>query len=422
MENPLIFHSKVYNKLGDTFLVNSLNGADLILTRNSEFIQHVLQKNHKNYEKSTLQTVDLAKYIGHGLLTSNGKHWLTHRRMIQPGFSKKKLQGLLTIIRDAVTYEVGLIETGNTIDAYPIMSDLAFQTVAKSLFSAGDIRGKMSELQGITQAAQTMLIKELRQPYLRWWFRMSGNLERHIRMGDDARKLLGELVLERRLSEEDNDDLLDMLLGAKYDDGEPMSENQLLDEVMILFTAGHETTANALSFVLFHIAQNKEIEKKIFDEVSGFDFGDDNLMNVFKELEYTSQCIEEAMRLYPPAYMVDRVAIGDDQIGGFHVPAGTMILLSMYELQRDSRYWTDTETFEPSRFSKENKIKNAGRYFPFGAGPRMCVGNHFAMFEMIVAIASIVKEYRLSTDTHKIKLVPLVSLKPKEVPIKFTRR
>ncbi len=421
-KNPLIFHSALYDDLGDSFIVNSLNGEDLILTRSSNMIQHVLQKNHKNYQKSKFQTVDLAKYIGHGLLTTNGEHWLIHRRMIQPGFGRKKLQGLLSIIRDTVTYEVERFDTGKTVDVLPMMSDLAFQTVAKGLFSAGDIRQRMASLQEITNTAQKMLIKEVRQPYLRWWFRLSGSLERHINMGDEAREILNELVSERKSSGREEDDLLDMLLAARYEDGQPMSNRQLLDEVMILFTAGHETTANALSFTMFHIAKDKVIQQRIFDEVSHFDFGDDNLPNVFKDLTYTRQCIEEAMRLYPPAYLVDRVAINDDEVDGHKIPAGTMILLSLFELHRDDQFWKDSSSFNPDRFHTDRKSERIGRYFPFGAGPRMCVGNHFAMFEMIIAIAKIVKSYKLRCDLEHIELVPMVSLKPKEVPITFELR
>ena len=421
-KNPLVFHSAIYKDLGDSFIVNSLNGEDLILTRSSRMIQHVLQKNHKNYQKSKFQTVDLAKYVGYGLLTTNGEHWLIHRRMIQPGFGRKKLQGLLTIIRGAVESEVERIDVEKTVDVLPLMSDLAFQTVAKGLFSAGDIRARMASLQKITDTAQKMLIKEVRQPYLRWWFRLSGSLQRHINMGDKARYIVNELVAERKSSGTQEDDLLDMLLAARYEDGEPMSNRQLIDEVMILFTAGHETTANALSFTLFHIAKDQAIQQRIFDEVCRFDFGDENLPNVFKDLTFTRQCIEEAMRLYPPAYLVDRVAISDDEVDGQKIPSGTMVLLSLFELHRDTQFWKDSSVFDPNRFSPDQKSKRIGRYFPFGAGPRMCVGNHFAMFEMIIAIATIVKSFTMKCDLDQIELVPLVSLKPKEVPIKFEKR
>ncbi|MFT6336106.1 MAG: cytochrome P450 [Halioglobus sp.] len=421
-KNPLDFHKDIYKQSGDSFIVNSLNGEDLIITRSSNVIQHVLLKNHKNYQKSRFQTVDLAKYVGHGLLTSNGEHWLTHRRMIQPGFGRKKLQGLLSIIRDAVTNEVECVEVGKAIDVLPLMSDLAFQTVAKGLFSAGDIRERMASLQKITHAAQKMLIKEIRQPYLRWWFRLSGSLDRHVNMGGEARGILNELVSERRSSGNEENDLLDMLLAARYEDGESMSDRQLLDEVMILFTAGHETTANALSFTLFHIAKDAVIQQRIFNEISDFDFGDDNLPNVFKDLTFTRQCIEEAMRLYPPAYMIDRVSIEDDEVDGYKIPAGTMFLLSLFELHRDEQYWKKSSSFDPDRFHPDQKSERVGRYFPFGTGPRMCVGNHFAMFEMIVAVAKMVKSYTLTCELDHIELVPLVSLKPKEVPIRFEKR
>ncbi len=422
LENPLIFHKKQFDQVGDSFQVSSLGGHFFIITRDADFITHILQRNHKNYEKSSLQTVDVARYIGKGLLTTNGDQWLTHRRMIQPGFGRKKLLSLFETINIAIKQQLSNIENGTSQDVYPLMSDLAFQVVAQGLFSNSNIRKRMARLQQITYDAQQMLIKELRQPYLKWWFNLSGRIKKHLDMGVEARQLLMQLVDERRASGEEKDDLLDMLLSARYEDGEPMSDQQLMDEVLILFTAGHETTANALSFVLFHIAINQEVQEKAYQVVQENINLEDNLSDAFSKLSYIKYCIEEAMRLYPPAYIIDRVAIDDDVYNGTNIPKGTMILSSIYEIQRDDRYWTDSLIFDPERFEEENKQESKGRYYPFGAGPRMCVGNHFAMFEMMLTIYHVLKKYRLSTSMDRVDIVPLVTLKPKKVNVKFELR
>ena len=313
LKNPLPFHHENFKKYGDIFKVKIGFAKALVFTRNPKLIKHVLQKQHKKYHKSPLQTVDLAKYIGHGILTSNGEHWRTHRRMVQPAFHKKKLIGLLLIMKSAIQKEISRIKPNEVQDIFPLMGDLAFQVVANSLFSRSDIHDDMSRLQDITESNQKMLIREMRQPYFKWWFKLSGMFQKHLDLSEEGRLILNRIIEERIRSDEEKDDLLDMLLKARYEDDTPMSRGQLIDEVMILFTAGHETTANALSFTLFLLAKNQNAQQKVFEEVSALDLENDEIMQHISQLNYTKQCLEEGMRLYPPAYIIDRIAIEDDE-------------------------------------------------------------------------------------------------------------
>lgn len=422
LKNPLPFHNENFEKFGDTFMVNIGIGSKVVFTRSAASIKYILQKNHKNYHKSSLQTKDLAKYIGHGLLTANGDFWRVHRRMVQPAFHKKKLEGLLDIMYKSIKAELQQIDSEKEEDIFPLMGDLAFQVVAQSLFSADDIRNRMRKLQDITTTNQKMLIKEMRQPYLKWWFQLSGDINKHLEFSKDAQKLLNDIIQERVDSELEKDDLLDMLLKARYEDGSAMSREQLIDEVLILFTAGHETTANALSFALFLLAKHPEIQDKLFKEVQNIDFENTDLMSLLGQLKYTKQCIEEAMRLYPPVYVIDRVSLGKDTVDGHNFKKRTVWLMSLYELHRHIDFWENPNEFIPERFDSENKKDYSDYYFPFGAGPRMCVGNNFAMYEMIMVIATLVKKYKFSSSSKSIMLNPLISLKPKEVPILFKLR
>ncbi|MDX1760433.1 MAG: cytochrome P450, partial [Arenibacter algicola] len=186
LKNPLPFHHENFEAYGDCFRVQLSTKEIVLFTRNPGLIKHILQKQHRKYEKSPLQTVDLAKYIGHGILTSSGEHWRTHRRMVQPAFHKKKLQNLMGVMKEAILMELERIEPGKVQDVFPLMGDLAFQVVAKSLFSSSDIREKMSRLQHITEANQRMLIKEMRQPYLKWWYRLSGKIDKHLKMAGEG--------------------------------------------------------------------------------------------------------------------------------------------------------------------------------------------------------------------------------------------
>ena len=419
--NPLPFHRANFEKLGDTFIVKLGAGYKVVFTRDADTIKHILQTNHRNYHKSPLQTKDLGKYIGQGLLTANGEHWRKHRRMVQPAFHKKKLKGLLDVMWSAVQDEINGIDSDETRNVLPMMGDLAFQVVAKALFSAEDIRERMKKLQRITILNQKMLIREMRRPYLKWWFRLDGSVKRHLDLSKDAQKILDQIVEERLTAGEEKDDLLDMLLQARYEDGSAMPRQQLLDELLILFTAGHETTANALSFTLYSLAKNPEIQERAFQEARAVDFENDDLMQGLSALPFVQQCIEEAMRLYPPVYIIDRVSLNEDTVDGRRIKKRTTWLLSIYELHR-SGHWENPEVFRPERFDAEVKKEHSEYYYPFGAGPRMCVGNNFAMYEMIMAVAGILRKYRLETDMEEVVLDPLVSLRPKEVILRFMER
>jgi cytochrome P450 len=215
-----------------------------------------------------------------------------------------------------------------------------------------------------------------------------------------------------------------MLLKARYEDGTAMSDEQLIDEVLILFTAGHETTANALSFTLFLLASHPEIQEQLYQEVANVNFEDTNmdLMQGAMQLHLVKQCLEEALRLYPPAYVIDRIARDDDTFDGISLPKDTMVLMSIYELHRYADFWERPSEFMPSRFNGTDKNDYSDYYYPFGAGPRMCVGNNFAMYEMILAVAEIVRKYKITTSLENVEINPLISLKPKSVPLLFEER
>ncbi|WP_350284946.1 cytochrome P450 [uncultured Croceitalea sp.] len=421
LENPLPFHKENFDLLGDTFRVKVSPTTSVVFTRDAKMIRHILQRNHKKYEKSPLQTKDLAKYIGHGLLTSNGDHWRKHRRMVQPAFHKKKLKGLLGIMQKAIRSELKRILPNATQDVFPLMGDLTFQVVARSLFSRDDIQDEMAELQHITETNQKMLIKEMRQPYLKWWFRLSGEINHHLKLADKGRAVINSIVDERLERGAEKDDLLDMLLKARYEDGTAMSRRQLIDEVLILFTAGHETTANALSFTLGLLAENKEAQNKAFQEVSTVDWNSSNILENISKLQYVKQCIEEGMRLYPPAYIIDRITNMDDDFDGTFIKKNTLFLMSVYELHKHTAFWDNPDAFMPERFDPSGKKDFQEYYYPFGAGPRMCVGNNFAIYEMVMVISELLAKYEISIK-DPLEINPLISLKPQAVKLHFHKR
>lgn len=422
LKNPLNFHRENFEKLGDTFRLNIGRGDAVIFSRNPGFAQYVLQKNHKNYNKTSIQTEDMAKYLGKGLLTSEGEHWRKQRRLIQPAFHKKQLVQILDSMYAAIKTELNKIQEERPIDIFPVFNDLAFQTVVKSLFSSAVGQKEIDRLQFITEAAQKMLVRELRQPYLGWWFNLTGSIKKHIALTEEAREILRGIVEDRKSSGKRENDLLDMLLDARYEDGTSMDNAQLIDEILILFTAGHETTSNALTFTAQLLARNPQAQEKVAEEVKKAKKGTNSVMELLQACTYTKQVVEEGMRMYPPAYFIDRVNFEDDEFEGMKIPKDTSLLFSMYEIHRHRDFYKDPEAFDPDRFSEEGAKKVSGSYYPFGAGPRMCIGNNFAMYEMILTVAELVDRYRISSKGGNIKIQPLITLKPKQAVLQFNRR
>jgi len=418
-KNPITYHNKWFNEVGDTFALKSPFYGYIVLTRDAAITKHILQKKHKVYNKSKIQTRYLSKYVGYGLLTSSGEYWLKQRRLIQPAFHKEKIQNLVAIINTAINHQVNKIHAEGFVDLYPIMNELAFEVVAKSLFNFSAETHTLKRLQFIIEKLQLFIVKELRLPYKKLWFKLKGEISYHMKLVKESRIIINTIIEQRRQSKETHDDLLDMLLHAQYEDGTTMTNEQLIDEILILFVAGHETTANALTFTLKLLAQNKDILKQVESEIEEVKAKNLTPLQNISQLNYTTCCIEESLRLYPPAWITDRVNIEDDTFEGYHVKKGTIIGASIYELHRNKAYWKDPEIFNPERFFEENR-KNIMPYFmPFGAGPRLCIGNNFAMYEMILTVNAIIKKFDISTDNTMIKVNPLITLKPVGVKLKF---
>ncbi|WP_281766438.1 cytochrome P450 [Neptunitalea lumnitzerae] len=419
LKNPLPFHQANFKRLGDTFRLKIGNKTSLLFSRDAGLTRYVLQKNQKNFYKSSIQTDDLAKYVGYGLLTTNGEHWRKQRKLIQPAFHKKHLVRLLETVQKAIVAEIDKITVENPIDIFPILNDLAFQTVVKALFSGAANSDDINNLQEITETAQKMLVSELRQPYKAWWFKLTGKIERNVAYAHQARTILKQIVAERRDEGKRYGDLLDMLLEATYEDGGVMEEEQLIDEILILFIAGHETTSNALTFFCELMARNQGVQEKLAKEVQ--ENASLDLMSSIQQGTYANAVINEVMRLYPPVYFIDRVCLEDDVYNDIRIPAGANILMSVYEIHRSAAFWEDPLMFKPERFEDATVLSN-GAYYPFGAGPRKCIGNNFAMFEMVLAVTELLKRFKIEAKGTPIEILPLITLKPKNAILHFKTR
>jgi cytochrome P450 len=403
IKNPFPILDEAVQRLGTTYTFYMGGMQKAILTMDPAAARHVLQKNHRAYEKSAIVTDILAKYTGHGLLTATGDHWLRQRRMIQPGFHRKRiesLQGLMKTEVDACMDQwKNYADTQAEFDAYEEMNQLTFRIVAKALFSTSIEEHGLAELSRLISILQAYIIREVRQPYKRWWFRMSGIMEKHIKLAQGAREIIRDVIQDRKKSNEKPDDLLTMLLESTYEDtGEGMSEEQLIDECLIIFVAGHETSANALSWMIYllgnHPAEYLRLQYARAEQQAGL----------------ARNVIAETLRLYSPAWVVDRISLEDDQVNDYFLPAGTVWIIYIHGLHRHPEFWERPQDFLPDRWS--NPAINKEAYMPFGAGPRMCIGEHFAMMEMQLIITEIVNHWNISLHSSHVGEKPLITLRP----------
>lgn len=421
-KNPIPGFLHNFEQYGETYRAYLGGIQPMMVTKDPEIIRHVLQKNHRNYVKTPMIFEKLRRFLGNGLLTSEGPYWLQQRRLIQPGFHKQRLQALVEIINQVIAEtepeELEDSGAGSGVDVYPMMMRLAFDIVTRSLFSTAISTEKLDLLSNSLTTIQAFLVQQIRQPYLNPWFRVSGQLAKHVKLGKAADEVLLGMIRDRKASGESQEDLLQMLVDARYEDtGEGMSDQQLLEETNILITAGHETTANALSWIFYLLAKHPDKQALVRAELQEVLANREPTFMDLPRLTYTTQVIEESMRLYPPAWVTDRQAAVDDEIKGHQIPKGTMVVLAIYALHHDEKFWEDPEAFKPERFAPESrKQMNANySYLPFGGGPRLCIGNSFAMMEMQLVLAYYLRKYQLQLLKAKDpEMLPLVTLRPKD--------
>ncbi len=406
MKNPIPVFNQNLREYGDPYGVNMGNGKLGILTTKPEIIRHVLQKNHRNYEKSDIQTKQLASFLGRGLLTLEGEEWLRQRRLIQPGFHKQKIESLRQLMNQTIEEEFDrLVKSGGEkqiVDIHSEMMNMAFHVVARSLLGTAIDHEDISKIRESVDASQYMLIRLIRLPFLTWYFRLNGRLGKAYRLVDEANARIMDHV-KRRRSDQGHDDLLDMLIHAKYEDsGEGMSDQQLLFELMVMFVAGHETSANALTWCIHLLSKHLSVLEKIRN------------LNGEEQATYIRQVIQEAMRLYPPAWITDRLALGDDEVGGIRIPKGSLVVSYIYGTHHHPDFWPDQETFNPDRFLPEKaKEQLPFSYLPFGGGPRMCIGMQFALMEMELVLKQFIERFDFKSLKPEVEMNPLVTLNPK---------
>ena len=354
--------------------------------------------------------------LGKGLLTSEGNFHRRQRRLSQPAFHRQRIAAYAQTMTEYAARRRDRWKEGEERDVAQEMMGLTLAIVAKTLFDAdveteakeiGKALGEVLEMFSTFSSPLTEVLDKLPLPKNRRVQQAKLRLD----------ETIYRIIEERRGESEDRGDLLSMLMLAQdtEGDGGGMSDEQLRDEVMTLFLAGHETTANALTWTWYLLSQHPEIEARMHAEVDSVLDGRLATVDDVARLTYTEMVLAEAMRLYPPVWVMGRRAVSGYKVGKFYVPAKSIILLSQYVMHHDERYYPEPERFDPERWTPEARAARPKySYFPFGGGPRMCIGEQFAWMEGILLIATLAQKWKMRlVPGHPVKMQPLITLRPK---------
>lgn len=414
-KDPLEFQRKSFEEEGDCYYIK-FGPKKIFVTRDAGVFAQVLQLNNKNYTKDFAMH-QLSMALGKGLLTNDGESWLHQRRLAQPAFHKKRLEGMLGLM-----YEISfnhILDLKTRIGKNPVFIDQEMMALTSDVAIQTLLGMKKNDdlvyMQKSFVDIQEHVVKRIRRPFFIPISYINGSHFWATKLIKSYDKIIYKIIEEKEKNPGEND-LISMLLDSRDEvTGEGMSKKQLRDELITIYVAGHETSGYTLSWAFYAITQNREIYNKIKEEVKPiFDKGFDGIESI-KQLIYTRQVVDETLRKYPTAYILSRQSLSDDKTKDYEIPGDYVILLSTFYLHRNTKYWKDPETFDPERFGvngDKEAIKHA--YYPFGGGPRMCIGNNFALWEITLVLAMMMYHFDFEyVENQKIEFQPLVTLKPK---------
>ena len=424
--DPLSYLQSLAREHGDIVFFR-MGPQDVFFLNHPDYVKDVLVTHNQKFKKGrALQKSK--RLLGEGLLTSEGDFHRRQRRLAQPAFHRQRLNAYARVMVDYAARTSGRWTDGQRVDMSQEMMRLTLAIVGKTLFDAdverdtGEVGAAMNEVMemfDLLMLPYSELLEKLPLPQTRRFLRVRERLD----------AVIYRIINERRASGEDRGDLLSMLLLAEDEegDGEGMSNQQVRDEAMTLFLAGHETTANALAWTWYLLAQHPQVEARLHKELDAvLENGRLPAPEDLPRLPYAEMVISEVMRLYPPAWTVGRLVVKDYEVGGYLIPKGSLVLLSQYVTHHDARFYPEPERFDPERWMPEVKNERPQfSYFPFGGGVRRCIGEGFAWMEATLLLAVLAKRWRVRlAPGQRVEIRPRITLRPGKhgVPLTLERR
>ena len=411
--NPLDFFANLARTYGDVSSYR-MAGEQLFLVNDPRLIRDILVTHNRNFTKS--RGLERSKrLLGQGLLTSEGAMHLRQRRLVQPAFHRDRIAGFGDLMVGYADLMRNAWTDGAVLDVAREMNRLTLAIVGRTLFDV-DVESQAAAVgEALTAVLESFWMMML--PFSELLERLPVPKLRRARMARarlDA--IIYRMIADRRAGGRDHGDLLSMLLAAQdEDDGGVMTDQQVRDEAMTIFLAGHETTANALTWMWYLLSGAPDVEATLHAEVDRVLQGRLPTLADLASLPYVERVVTEAMRLYPPAWIVGRRAIAEYQLGDYVAPPRSILVMSPYVMQRDPRFYADPERFDPDRWTPEFRAALPKfAYFPFGGGPRQCIGESFAWMELILLVATIAQQRRLRlVPGHPVVPQPLITLRAK---------
>jgi cytochrome P450 len=413
-KDPPLFLLKVAREYGDIAFFK-LGPQNFYLLNRPEYVQDVLVTHNSKFQKSRIMQRSKV-LLGEGLLTSEGQFHLRQRRLAQPAFHRQRIAGYAATMVECGERAGARWTNGETRDVSEEMMRLTLAIVAQTLFGAeveqdaDEIGQAMTDVLGMFNMMLipfTEFLQKMPLPAMRRFERARSFLD----------KKIYTIINERRESGDDRGDLLSMLLLAQDEqgDGGSMTDTQVRDEALTIFLAGHETTANALTWTWYLLSQHPDVERRLHKELRSVLGGRSPAFDDFPQLRYTEMVFAESMRLYPPAWAMSRLAMEDYEVGDYHIPAGSICMLSPYVMHRSPEYFPDPERFDPERWALEAKDSRPKfSYFPFGGGPRLCIGERFAWTEGILLLATLAQKWRMCLEPgHRVAHRAQITLRTK---------
>lgn len=409
--NPLRVFQDWAAEYGDIFHYRAA-WIHVYFLNHPDFIEAVLVRQYQSLLKD--RVIRNSRWLfGEGLLTSEGETWKRERRLTQPAFHRERVAAYAGIMTQYTEQAIANWQDGTVVDLHREMMRLTLAIAVRTLFNV-----EPEGIREISQAAdilvRNMTGARLLMPSFARFLPAPGTWEmrRAVRQLDET---VYRIIDRRRRNAQDSGDLLSMLLEARDEDGSWMDNRQVRDEVLTFLMAGHETTALALSWAWYLLAENPDADQRLRDELDRVLGGRVPTISDLPLLKYTEGVIKEALRLYPPAWGVGRTVAKEFELGGYRVPAGTNLVMSQWVMHRDPRFFSEPEKFDPSRWGTDAARKLPRfAYFPFGAGPRQCIGNAFAMMEAVLLLATMARCFQpRAVPGHPVEPVPSITLRPK---------
>ena len=377
-----------------------------------DHVRYVLVENNDNYVKGDFFQRQLG-LLGNGLLNSEGEFWRRQRHLIEPAFHPDRIAGYAGTMTDYTERTLDGWTDGEVRNVHGDMMRLTLEIVAKALFDV-DIREDAADVGRALGDVMEHFRRSTSRPIMVPEWLPTADNRRYRRASETLDSIVGNIVRRRRRND-DAGDVVSMLLRAETDAGVGMSDDQLRDEVLTLLLAGHETTAQALTFTWYLLATHPTVERRLHEELAAVLGGRAPTVEDLDDLPYTEQVVRESMRLYPPVHGITRQSIEADTVGGYHLPAGAQVGLFQWVVHRDPRFYEDPAAFQPERWTDSFRSElHPFAYFPFSGGPRRCVGDRFALLEARLVLATMAQRVHLEAlPESPLELAPAITLRPK---------